>query len=311
MLSRASAVSSTPQRMRTAGACWFAIGSGPELLGASLANAAATYAVYHGPIVLERIAKKVHFLSQILKSAVGCLFFLSGAQQGRLLIYELMVEESAINYWEKYGHAAFDFSNQCLRRFMSLQLQICSSWPVDLDFVVSHAHVCKCKALLCSSPEAATAIGDELGSMGCGWPGLRIVGFEMGKRNRLQSDILTEFITGIIVLHAERVTALSPEAFMSEHITSSMSPLQSIMKELQLRRVHKYPRWVTSFFTDVRVVRLFRLTEPMEAIYPAIVQCMTVTLSELKRSNQTLQLQLDDLNIESAYFRSFDVVVLR
>ncbi|KAG2754255.1 hypothetical protein P692DRAFT_201861807 [Suillus brevipes Sb2] len=127
MLSRASAVSSTPQRMRTAGACWFAIGSGPELLGASLANAAATYAVYHGPIVLERIAKKVHFLSQILKSAVGRLFFLSGAQQNG---------------------------------------------------------------------------------------GLISVKFRIHIAARLQSDILTEFITGIIVLHAERVTALSPEAFI-------------------------------------------------------------------------------------------------
>ena len=67
----------------------------------------------------------------------------------------------------------------------------------------------------------------------------------------------------------------------------------------------------------------------MEAIHHAIVQCMIVTLSELKRSNTTvcifdmvfqhpmnrhpciLQLVLDDLNVESAYFRSFDAVVRR
>lgn len=36
---------------------------------------AAMYAVYHGPIGLERIAKKVHFLTQILKSAVERLGF--------------------------------------------------------------------------------------------------------------------------------------------------------------------------------------------------------------------------------------------
>lgn len=209
--------------------------------------------------------------------------------------------------------------------------------------------------LLNASPEEETAIGDELGIMGCRRPGLRIVGYEMGKRDRqdlykngglisvtsrilivdmLQSDIPTELITGLIVLHAEKVTALSLEAFIvrlyreknkagflkafsdqPEHITSGMSPLKNIMKELQSRRVHIYPR----FHEDVKntletrkadVIELYqRLTEPMEAIHHAIVQCMTITLSELKRSNKTLE--LDDLNIESAYFRSFDAVVRR
>ncbi|OJA12366.1 hypothetical protein AZE42_04345 [Rhizopogon vesiculosus] len=209
--------------------------------------------------------------------------------------------------------------------------------------------------LLNASPEEETAIGDELGIMGCRRPGLRIVGYEMGKRDRqdlykngglisvtsrilivdmLQSDIPTDLITGIIVLHAEKVTALSLEAFIvrlyreknkagflkafsdqPEHITSGMSPLKNIMKELQLRRVHIYPR----FHEDVKntlearkadVIELYqRLTEPMEAIHHAIVQCMTVTLSELKKSHTTLE--LDDLTVESAYFRSFDAVVRR
>ncbi|TEB32965.1 hypothetical protein FA13DRAFT_1731482 [Coprinellus micaceus] len=29
-------------------------------------------------------------------------------RDGRVCIYELMAEESAVNYWEKYGHVAFD-----------------------------------------------------------------------------------------------------------------------------------------------------------------------------------------------------------
>lgn len=70
--------------------------------------------------------------------------------------------------------------------------------------------------LLNASPEEEIAIGDELGIMGCRRPGLRIVGYEMGKRDRqdlykngglisvtsrilivdmLQSDIPTESIT--------------------------------------------------------------------------------------------------------------------
>ncbi|KAJ6604992.1 hypothetical protein B0H10DRAFT_2314036 [Mycena sp. CBHHK59/15] len=33
---------------------------------------------------------------------------------GRLCIYELMAEESAVNYWEKYGHVAFDSSQKAV-----------------------------------------------------------------------------------------------------------------------------------------------------------------------------------------------------
>lgn len=93
----------------------------------------------------------------------------------------------------------------------------------------------------------------------------------------LQGDIQVPLITGLLILHAERcvsrrvilgmlltwsrVTPTAIEAFIvrlfreknrdgfvkaftdqPEHITSGMSPLKSVMKELQLRRVHLYPR---------------------------------------------------------------------
>jgi len=46
-------------------------------------------------------------------------------RDGRLCIYELMAEESAVNYWEKYGHVAFDSSQKavltsCVLRFKPL-----------------------------------------------------------------------------------------------------------------------------------------------------------------------------------------------
>ncbi|EIN05331.1 hypothetical protein PUNSTDRAFT_54777 [Punctularia strigosozonata HHB-11173 SS5] len=209
--------------------------------------------------------------------------------------------------------------------------------------------------LVNATDEEVGGIGEELGVMGCRRPGLRAVGYEMGKKERqdlykrgglicvtsrilvvdmLQGDIPTELITGILVLHAERVTALSLEAFIvrlyrernttgflkaftdqPEHITSGLSPLKNIMKELQLRRVHIYPR----FHQEVQhslarrradVIELYQpLTEAMSDIHQAIVQCMTTTLSELKRANTTLD--LDDFNIENAYFRSFDLIVRR
>jgi hypothetical protein len=35
-------------------------------------------------------------------------------RDGRLCIYELMAEESAVNYWEKYAHVAFDSSQKAV-----------------------------------------------------------------------------------------------------------------------------------------------------------------------------------------------------
>ncbi|KAL4069136.1 hypothetical protein J3A83DRAFT_4096140 [Scleroderma citrinum] len=209
--------------------------------------------------------------------------------------------------------------------------------------------------LVNATPEEEAAMGEELGIMGSRKPGLRVVGYEMGKRDRqdlykkgglfsvtsrilvvdmLQSDIPTELITGILVLHAERVTALALEAFIvrlyrekntmgflkafsdqPEHITSGLSPLRNIMKELQLRTVHIYPRFHDAVKDSLEnrkadVIELYQhLTEPMHAIHHAIVQCMTTTLSELKRSHTTLD--LDDLTVESTYFKSFDAVVRR
>lgn len=78
----------------------------------------------------------------------------------------------------------------------------------------------------------------------------------------LTSDLPTDKITGMIMLHAEKVTPSTLAAFVvrlyreknkdgflkafsdqPEHVTSGMSPLKTIMKETQLRTVHIYPRY--------------------------------------------------------------------
>ncbi|KAJ7458574.1 hypothetical protein FB451DRAFT_1273486 [Mycena latifolia] len=212
--------------------------------------------------------------------------------------------------------------------------------------------------LVNATAEEESEIGEELGIMGCRKPGLRVVGFETGSKERqslykagglfsvtsrilvvdmLQGDIPTERISGILVLHAERVTPLVLEAFIvrlyreknkmgflkaftdePEHITNGMSPLKNIMKELQLRTVHIYPRFQEDIKKSLErrradVIELSQnLPESMADIHHAILQCMTATLNELKRSNVTAgQLDLDDFNVENTYFRSFDVIVRR
>ncbi|KXN82152.1 DNA repair protein rad16 [Leucoagaricus sp. SymC.cos] len=207
--------------------------------------------------------------------------------------------------------------------------------------------------LVNASPEEESAIGEELGIIGCRRPGLRVVGYETPSRERqelykqgglisvtsrilvvdmLQEDIPVHLITGMLILHAERITPLVNEAFIvrlyreknrdgfikafsdqPEHITSGMSPLKNIMKELQLRRVHLYPRFHEHINKTLErrradVVELSQpLSDSMSDIHHAIIQCMTTTLTELKRSNTNLD--LDDLNVENAYFRSFDAIV--
>lgn len=121
-----------------------------------------------------------------------------------------------------------------LRRIVCKLLQIYDS-PQNLVILVN------------APPEEESAIGEELGVMGCRNPGLRIVGFENGRKDRydfplycvegtllhgrrqnlykkgglvslthqiltvdmLTSDIPTHLITGMIMLHSERCVRCS------------------------------------------------------------------------------------------------------
>jgi len=73
-----------------------------------------------------------------------------------------------------------------------------------------------------------------------------------------------------------------------------MSPFKNIMKELQLRKVYIYPRFHEEIKSalerrNVDVIELYQpLSESMADIHHAIVQFMTTTLAELKRSNATV-----------------------
>ncbi|KAI6019142.1 hypothetical protein EDC04DRAFT_2881276 [Pisolithus marmoratus] len=56
---------------------------------------------------------------------------LTNGRQGRLCIYELMAEESAVNYWEKYGHIAFDTTQKAVLTFDSSTC--CFSFTIRRD----------------------------------------------------------------------------------------------------------------------------------------------------------------------------------
>ncbi|KAH7903238.1 hypothetical protein BJ138DRAFT_1020950, partial [Hygrophoropsis aurantiaca] len=233
-----------------------------------------------------------------------------------------------------------------LRRILTTLLKIYDS-PTNLVL------------LLNTDSTEASAIGEELGLLGCRRPGLRIVGYETGKKERgelyrrgglisvtsrvlvvdiLQGDLPTALVTGMLVLHAERVTPLSLEAFIvrlfreqntrgfikafsdqPEHITSGMSPLKTIMKELQLRSVRIYPRFHEKVKACLAartadVVELYQpLTPAMRDIHNALLACITATLDEIGRGvpgGLDLPLQ-DTLTLTATYSRSFDALVRR
>lgn len=143
-----------------------------------------------------------------------------------------------------------------------------------------------------------------------------------------------ELITGLIFLHAEHVTPDSNEAFIAgvyrdrnqdgfvkafsdnaEHFAIGISPLQTVLGKLRIRKVELWPRFHKSIIRDLGerkadVVELHQpLSKSMRIIQTAIVECLDATLSELKRSISSIE--VGEYTLENAIFQAFDVIVQR
>ncbi|SCV74432.1 BQ2448_8071 [Microbotryum intermedium] len=108
-----------------------------------------------------------------------------------------------------------------------------------------------------------------------------------------------------------------------EQFTFGISPLQTVLQQLKLREVIICPRFHADVDRDLQkrkadVVELYQpLTDSMSDIQGALIECMEATLSEIKRSNTYAnpnprlnpQLEVEDLTVENALFRSFDGLV--
>ncbi|OTB03966.1 hypothetical protein M426DRAFT_321261 [Hypoxylon sp. CI-4A] len=153
-------------------------------------------------------------------------------------------------------------------------------------------------------------------------------------------DLLTsllnpETITGLIVLHAEKVIATSLEAFIlrvyrqkNKHgflkafsdspdpFTIGFSPLATIMRNLFLRKASLWPRFhmtVASSLEGKKKAEVIELevpmTDAMRDIQTAIMECVEVSIHELKKGNTGLE--MDNWNLDSALLKNFDVMVRR
>lgn len=145
----------------------------------------------------------------------------------------------------------------------------------------------------------------------------------------------TETITGLVVLHADRVVATSLEAFIlrvyrqknkvgflkafsdnPDPFTIGFSPLASMMRNLFLKKASLWPRFhvtVASSLEGKKKAEVIELevpmTDSMRDIQNAVMECVEVSIHELKKSNPGLE--MDDWNLDSALLKNFDVIVRR
>ncbi|ODV91909.1 hypothetical protein CANCADRAFT_20121, partial [Tortispora caseinolytica NRRL Y-17796] len=156
----------------------------------------------------------------------------------------------------------------------------------------------------------------------------------------LEVDILTKmvdpkWISGMVVLHAEKVLATSSDAFVlrlfreenqsgfikafsdsPEPFTTGFSPLSNILKNLFLRRASLWPRFHVSVASSLegnvasQQVTEFNvpMTPLMQEIQMALVDCIDFTINGLRR-DKNLSLELFEYDKDEAFLRSFDTQI--
>ncbi|KAH6662208.1 DNA repair protein [Plectosphaerella plurivora] len=153
-------------------------------------------------------------------------------------------------------------------------------------------------------------------------------------------DLLTSLldpstITGLIVLHADRIAATSLEAFIlriyrqknkvgflkafsdnPDPFSIGFSPLTAMMRNLFLKKASLWPRFhvtVAEALEGKKKAEVIELEVPMtdymKDIQNAILECVEVSIHELKKGNNGLE--MDDWNLDSALLKNFDVMVRR
>ncbi|WRT65456.1 uncharacterized protein IL334_002399 [Kwoniella shivajii] len=205
-----------------------------------------------------------------------------------------------------------------------------------------------------ATPADEAGIGDELGIMGVRDPGFRVVGYEMNVKERedmyrhgglfsvtskilvndfLKGTLPAKLITGLVILHAERVSHGSQEEFAvrlyrrenqsgfckafsdePEMFAHGISPMKDMLVNLNMNSVMIWPR----FNEDVKqalasrradVVEMYQpMTDLMRECQDSITECMEAMLVELKRDH-SLNLDLEDINVRNAQFKNFDTIV--
>lgn len=142
-------------------------------------------------------------------------------------------------------------------------------------------------------------------------------------------------VTGVVVLHADKVIATSTEAFVlriyrqknkngflkafsdiPEPFTTGFAPLANMMRNMFLRRPALWPRFHVTVAKSLERKKQAEVIEfevpmsqSMQEIQQALLECVEVSISELKKANTGLE--MEDWNVDSALHRNFDQMIRR
>ncbi|EPS28441.1 DNA repair protein rad16 [Penicillium oxalicum] len=144
-----------------------------------------------------------------------------------------------------------------------------------------------------------------------------------------------EKVTGMIILHAEKVMATSLEAFITriyrqtnkrgflkafsdspEPFTTGFAPLSNMLRNLFLRKASLWPRFhvsVAEALEGNRKAEVIELEVPMSnkmrEIQNAVLECVELSIAELRKSNTGLD--MEEWTLDSALHKNFDVSIRR
>ncbi|KAL4956263.1 hypothetical protein BDW69DRAFT_91752 [Aspergillus filifer] len=144
-----------------------------------------------------------------------------------------------------------------------------------------------------------------------------------------------EKVTGLVVLHADKIVATSTEAFIiriyrhanksgflkafsdsPEPFTTGFAPLANSLRNLFLRKASLWPRFhvtVAESLEGHRKAEVIELEVPMSdkmrEIQNAVLECVELCIGELKKANTGLDMA--DWTLDSALHRSFDIAIRR
>ncbi|CAG8618224.1 23974_t:CDS:10 [Dentiscutata erythropus] len=195
-----------------------------------------------------------------------------------------------------------------LSRGLGLRRIICALLKI-------YSHTSHLVILLNTPANEEIIIKEELAEMGVRKPGLRVVNNEMGTKESGPIDKTNSFVSyywnisepcreeGFIKAFSD-----SPESF------TGFSPLQTTVQYLQLRKVFLWPRFHVTIREcleerKVEVIELYHhLSNSMNEIQTAILECIEACVAELRKTN-IAWLDIEDLTVEQAFFRSFDHII--
>ncbi|KAF2859639.1 DNA repair protein [Piedraia hortae CBS 480.64] len=194
------------------------------------------------------------------------------------------------------------------------------------------SNAAKCRGLqLCNTDSTGVGVREKLYASG----GVLSVTSRILLVDLLSGILDPKGITGLVVLHADRISATDSEAFIvrlyrlgnkmgflkafsdrAEPLAGTQMALEKVLKNLFLRRTFLFPRFQVNVAEALEgkrkaeVIELeVQMTEAMREIQNAILECVEECIKELKKGNS--ELDVEDLNMDTALHRSFDLIVQR